>query len=92
MVVSPLIYKFKSKLMEILTNLGAVKEERHDLQMQINTNKRQITEEKDALSRQLDIARAKHDDATKVIVVIQSNLVATAAERKIQFNLNQMQH
>ena len=78
--------------MEILTNLGAVKEERHDLQMQINTNKRQITEEKDALSRQLDIARTRHDDATKVIVVIQRNLVATAAERKIQFNLNQTQH
>ena len=86
MVVSPLIYKFKSKLMEILTNLGAVKEERHDLQMQINTNKSQIIEEKDALSRQLDIARAKHDDATKVIVVIQRNLVATAAERNALIN------
>ena len=86
MDVSPLIYNFQSKPMEILTNLGAVKEERHDLQMQINTNKRQITEEKDALSRQLDIARAKHDDATKVIVVIQRNLVATAAERNALIN------
>ena len=67
MVVSPLIYKFQSKPMEILTNLGAVKEERHDLQMQINTDKRQITEEKDALSRQLDIARAKHINRSSIV-------------------------